>query len=292
MFGGRSDLPFESDAAGRFLPVIVAFMVFLAALALSGAIVLEAATARWSESLRSALTVQIAAGQRAETEAAIDTALDILLSTEGIESAETLPEADIVALLEPWLGTGNVSLDLPLPRLIDVGLRAGPPPDVAALAARIEAAVPGARLDDHQVWVSGLVRLGRSVQAVAAAIVALIGMAAVAVVVFTTRAGLAVHQEIIEIMHIIGARDSYIARQFQRHALALGLRGGVVGLGLAAVTLAGGVALAGEVAAPLLPRLEFPWAGWAALAALPLVVAAIATLTARFTVMRALARLA
>ena len=292
MFGVRSDLPFDGDAAGLFLPAIVAFMVFLAALALSGAIVLEAATARWSESLRSALTVQIAAGQRAETEAAIDTALDILLSTEGIESAETLPEADIVALLEPWLGTGNVSPDLPLPRLIDVGLRAGSSPDIAALAARIEAAVPGARLDDHQIWVSGLVRLGRSVQAVAAAIVVLIGVAAVAVVVFTTRAGLAVHQDIIEIMHIIGARDSYIARQFQRHALALGLRGGVIGLGLAAATLALGAALAGEVAAPLLPRLDFPWAGWAALAALPVVVAAIATLTARITVMRALARLA
>ena len=215
-----------------------------------------------------------------------------MLSTEGVESAETLPEADIVALLEPWLGTGNVSPDLPLPRLIDVGLRAGSSPDVAALAARIEAAVPGARLDDHQIWVSGLVRLGRSVQAVAAAIVVLIGVAAVAVVVFTTRAGLAVHQDIIEIMHIIGARDSYIARQFQRHALALGLRGGVIGLGLAAATLAVGVALAGEVATPLLPRLEFPWAGWAALAALPVVVAAIATLTARITVMRALARLA
>ena len=292
MFGVRSDLPFDGDAAGLFLPAIVAFMVFLAALALSGAIVLEAATARWSESLRSALTVQIAAGQRAETEAAIDTALDILLSTEGIESAETLPEADIVALLEPWLGTGNVSPDLPLPRLIDVGLRAGSSPDIAALAARIEAAVPGARLDDHQIWVSGLVRLGRSVQAVAAAIVVLIGVAAVAVVVFTTRAGLAVHQDIIEIMHIIGAHDSYIARQFQRHALALGLRGGVIGLGLAAATLALGAALAGEVAAPLLPRLDFPWAGWAALAALPVVVATIATLTARITVMRALTRLA
>ena len=292
MLGGRSELPFDGDAAGRFLPAIIAFIVFLAALALSGAIVLDGATARWSESLQSALTVQIAAGERAETEAAIDTALDILLSTEGVASAESLPEAEIVALLEPWLGVGNVSADLPLPRLIDVGLRPGARPDIAALAERIEAAVPGARLDDHQVWVAGLVRLGRSVQAVAAAVVALVGLAAIAVVVFTTRAGLAVHRDIIEIMHIIGAHDSYIARQFQRHALALGFRGGAIGLALAAATLAGGAALAGEMAAPLLPRLDFPWAGWAALAALPLAVAAIATVTARITVMRALARLA
>ncbi len=292
MFRVRSDLPFDGDAAGRFLPAIIALMVFLAALALSGAVVLEAATARWSESLRSALTVQITAGKRAETDAAIDTALDILLSTEGVEAAVALPESDIVALLEPWLGTGNVSLDLPLPRLIDVTLRAGAQPDVAALTARIEDAVPGARLDDHHVWVSGLVRLGRAVQAVALGIVAVIGLAAVAVVVFTTRAGLAVHQDIIEIMHIVGACDSYIARQFQRHALALGFRGGLIGLVVAAATLVGGAALAGEGAPPLLPRLVFPWVGWAGLAALPLAAAVIATLTARITVMRALARLA
>ena len=32
--------------------------------------------------------------------------------------------------------------------------------------------------------------------------------------IFTTRAGLAVHHNVIEILHIIGARDGYIARQF------------------------------------------------------------------------------
>ena len=72
----------------------------------------------------------------------------------------------------------------------------------------------------------------------------------------------------------------------------LGLRGGAIGLALAAATLIGGAALAGEMAAPLLPRLVFPWSGWAGLAALPFATAAIATVTARVTVMRALARLA
>ena len=65
----------------------------------------------------------------------------------------------------------------------------------------------------------------------------LIGGAAVLTVIFTTRAGLAVHHAVVEVLHLIGARDGYIARQFQRQALRLALRGGIVGLVLTLATL-------------------------------------------------------
>ena len=56
--------------------------------------------------------------------------------------------------------------------------------------------------------------------------------------VFTARIGLAIHHSVIEILHLLGAQDAYIARQFQVHALWLGLRGGVIGGMAAAVTVA------------------------------------------------------
>ena len=68
-------------------------------------------------------------------------------------------------------------------------------------------------------------------------ILALIGLATIGTVIFTTRTGLAVHQEAIEVLHLIGAQDSYIARQFATRALMLALRGGLIGLALAVPTL-------------------------------------------------------
>jgi cell division transport system permease protein len=122
-------------------------------------------------------------------------------------------------------------------------------------------------------------------------IVILIGIAAAATVVFATRTGLAVHQGAIEVLHIIGARDTYIARQFQVRAMSLALRGGLLGLILATMTLALLAGIAGNLEGPLLPQLAVTPSLWGGLAALPLAAALIATLTARITVVRTLSRL-
>jgi cell division transport system permease protein len=52
-------------------------------------------------------------------------------------------------------------------------------------------------------------------------------------VAFATRGAMAANRPIVEVLHFIGARDGYIARQFQRHFLVLGLKGGAIGGGAA-----------------------------------------------------------
>lgn len=295
MWGGRADVPFEADASSRILPFIIALMVFLATLAIAATAALNGSITRWNQGLQGKLTVQIeaplSASEGVEASARVDAALDILLSTPGIEGAAELSRAEIEGLLDPWLGKGNLSPGLPVPTLIDVTLAPGAAPDLADLSRRLAAAVPGAELDDHKLWLGKLVRLARSVQVIAALVVVLISLSAVAVIVFATRADLAAHHDIVEVLHLIGAHDFYIARQFQGQALALGLRGGVLGLVLALATFFAIAELAGELEAPLLPRLELDLTGWIAVGALPLVSALIATLTARVTVVRTLRRI-
>jgi cell division transport system permease protein len=119
-------------------------------------------------------------------------------------------------------------------------------------------------------------------------------------IVFATRTGLAIHHGTVEVLHLIGARDSFIAAQFQWPALRLGLRGGLIGLVPALLTLlalsqaAGGVAPAGTAvggAISALPQLTLaPWQ-WAALLLLPLAAGLTALATARLTVLRSLARM-
>ncbi len=291
MLARRSELPLEMDASRRTLPWLIAVMVYLAALALAGALALDAAVGRWGQGLSGTLTVQIAPEEGADVEARVAAASELLRAWEGVARVTPLSRQELAALLEPWLGPGNLSPELPVPRLIDIRLEPGAELDLEALSRRLAEAVPGAHLDDHEVWLERVIRLTRSVQLVAAAIVVLIAGAAIAIVVFTTRAGLAVHHDVIEVLHLIGARDAYIANQFQTHALILGLRGGFIGLGLAALTLVVLGRIAGTLEGAFLPGLVLGATGWAALAAMPLVAGLIATLTARTTVLRALARM-
>ena len=294
----RRDLPLERDGTGRFLPWLIALMVYLACLALAGAVMLNEASARWQSGLTGTMTVQIPApnsDRAGEHPTLVAAVLDVLNNTPGIREAQPLSHEKVIALIEPWLGQGNVANDLPIPVLIDIQLHDDPDSgtaiDTVALAIQLEQVAPGTRLDDHEIWISRMLRLSRTISAIATAIVILIGVAAAATVVFATRTGLAVHQGVIEVLHIIGARDIYIARQFQVRALSLALRGGLLGLGLAALTLALLAGVAGQLEGPLLPHFTLTPYLWGGLAALPLAAALIATLTARITVVQTLSRL-
>ncbi|MFQ5959671.1 MAG: cell division protein FtsX [Alphaproteobacteria bacterium] len=291
MLRRRSPLPLHEDAANRFLPWIVALMVYLAALSLDGALAIDGAVARWRGSQDDTLTVQVPPGDDATRDAPVTAVLEVLRATPGVAAARPLERDELVALLEPWLGKGNVAPDLPLPWLIDVTLVPEAALDPLVLETRLQVVAPGTEIDDSGIWLERLTAAARSLQAVALAVVLAIGAAAVGTVVFTTRTSLAVHHDTIEVLHLIGAHDAFVARVFARQALWLGLRGGVLGLSLAALTGGAVWYFAGDIDAPLLPRLALTPAGWGALAALPLVSALVAMLTARVTVMRALARM-
>ncbi len=296
MWRRRLDIPLNRDGSVRFLPWIIGLMVYLAGLALAGTLVLNGALERWDRGLAGTLTVQVPPPEDGKGDGGLALALQVLRQTRGVLSAEPLSREATARLLQPWLGTSLSLDDLPVPRLIDLRVDLESPPDLAALRPRLAAAAPGAVLDDHHLWLDRLATLLLSIELTTVAILVLIGAAAVLTVVFTTRTGLAVHHAVIEVLHLIGARDGYIARQFEHQALALGMRGGLMGLVLTVATLVG-IAHAAEATAVLgerarlLPALALaPW-HWVLLAALPVAAALIAMLTARLTVLRALARM-
>jgi cell division transport system permease protein len=290
MFRQHFDLPLGEDGSGRFVPWIVAVMVYLATLSVAAGMAVNRSVDKWNIGLEGTITVEIAASNASAEDAKerMARALSLLRATAGVRSAIPLADDEISRLLEPWLVQGEIPLTLPIPQLIDVRLEAGTKLDLDALGTLLENAVPGARLDDHQYWTERLSDFGRSVQITSAFIVALVALAGGGTVIFATRAGLAIHREVIELMHLVGSRDSYIAGQFQAHAMSLSLRGGVVGLALGAATLGILQAIAAPIEGSLLPTVTITAGAWAVLAALPLLAGLIATITARVTVVRAL----
>ncbi|HZT50985.1 MAG TPA: cell division protein, partial [Stellaceae bacterium] len=217
-------------------------------------------------------------------------------ATAGIVAARPLPRAEVAKLLEPWLGPTLPADELALPRLIDVRVDTARGADLEGLGKALAKAAPSAVLDDHRLWLERLAALVRAAQATALGIVVLIGGAAVLTVIFTTRAGLAVHRDVIELLHLMGARDSYIASQFQYQALRLGLGGGALGLGLALATLLGlghaadAASVFGDATVPL-PSMRLTLRDWAMLPLFPAAAAMLAMVTARVTVLGALSRM-
>jgi cell division transport system permease protein len=291
----RSEVPLDRDASGPFLPWIVAVMVYLATLAVASAIATNKVVTRWDSGLAGRMTLQIPAApvgaDPAEQATRVARALEVLRAAPFVAEARALEAGEVARLLEPWLGESLSDHDLPLPALIAIAAEPAETSDLAALKRRLAQAVPGAELDDHQRWLGRLLDLARSIEVVAGLVVALVGLAAVITVIFVTRTGLAIHRPVIELLHLIGAQDSYIATQFQWHALRFGSFGGLVGLALAAATVLAVGALLGRIESGLLPDLALSMGEWTLLALVPIATAAVATVTARLTVVHALARL-
>lgn len=288
MFWRRSDLALDANPARRYLPWLIAVIVYLAGLSLAGMMSLTSTVDRWDKGLRGTVTVELPASA-SNSEAG--KALEILRRTQGVIASRPLSPSEISRLLEPWLGKGGVTPELPLPLLIDVKIDTNAEPDLAALAIDLAVAVPGTVLDDHRKSLDRLITLARSVRLVALLVVFLVALASLTMVIFVTRTGLAIHQDGIELLHLMGAMDNYVARQFLGQALKLGLIGGVIGLALTAATIALLGHAAGAVGAGLLPRLELSPGQWLALGTVPLGVTAIAMATAYFTVLHALRKM-
>src|SRR5947209_391157 len=118
------DLGVRRALADRLLPLLVAAMTFLAALAYSGFVATSAVAHHWQQGASASLTIQVprpgepARAGNAQTRR--DAVLAILSDTSGIASTRALTDAELSDLLRPWLGASAESLSLPLPAAIAV----------------------------------------------------------------------------------------------------------------------------------------------------------------------------
>lgn len=287
----RYDLPLDKSAGAGFLTVLIGLMTFLAVLAMAASFALSAMTARWASGLENRITVEIpatdaAGGMRARADVAARAArvAETLAANADVQAAHVLTDDEIAELVRPWLGEDAGLGNIPLPGLIAVELRRAGEDVYAGLKADLSAVAPDARIDTHEAWLRDLLRFTRALQFAASLLTLVIGLTTAAAVAGAVRARMAVHHEQVELLHLMGARDRYISRQFQRHSLILALQGSIAGM------VAGGLALtmigwtAGEMDVNLLPDFTLDGLQIGAIFFLPLIVSGIAAATAAWTV--------
>ena len=274
------------------MPWVIAIMLFLTLLVAAGGLTLAEAARQGGQDLARQVTVQIIESdpaQRAAQRAAVTRALRKL---DSIAEVKPVPDAQVRALLEPWLGTGVIDADVPVPALVDVRFASVPTAEtITRLQSTLRSVAPNIRVDSHSSWMAPFFDLMRALLWLAAAVFLLLLVATSAVVILAVRSTLNTHRETIEIMHMMGGTDIQAARLFQRRVALDALLGGIVGFIVAAVVI---ITVGGRFAAVepgLLSGAHFPYYGWAILALIPLAVMALAMLMARMTVISALKRM-
>jgi cell division transport system permease protein len=275
------------------MPWVIAIMVALTVIAAAAGLSLKKTASAASAELSGGITVQIVNADPDARARQAQASVKRLQDLPIVTSVRLVPQSEVDALVEPWLGKASSTSDIiPIPALIDARLdSAVTPQTLNEVRAALRAVAPSARVDGQSSWLGPVFQAIQSLQWLAVALLLLLTFAMAAAVLLAVRSTLGANRETIEIVHLLGGTDSQIAQVFQRTMAWDAAGGGLLGLviGLVAVLFLGG--RFASLGAGLVNSGALGWLEWALLALIPLVTVALATLTARVTVLRELRRL-
>jgi cell division transport system permease protein len=271
------------------IPWVIAILIALVVIAAAGGLALRNLSQAASAGLSSAVSVQVIEPNpdlRAERSAA---AIKVLTALPGVTAVRAVPEAELVAMLEPWLGEGASSGDVPIPALIDVELAASAgPAEVARIAAAVKAEVPGARVDAQGDFLGPVNDALVAVQWLVFGVAVMVALATAAAVWLAAKNAFVAARDTVEIMHLLGASQRQITAVFLRDVLREAVLGAMLGagLGVAAVWLLGQQFAA--LGSGMVSGGGLTLADWLVIGAVPLAGVLLAGLTARITIALAL----
>ena len=217
------------SVTGRSLTLVITIMCFLACLTAGAVYMMNQSASAWLRDIASEVTVQVEVKERSDVDKLVADVSSYLSRQPGIATVRALSIADAAQLLEPWLGQTEALKTLPVPRLVALELDRNTPPDLDALRTQLGEQFKGVTLDDHRRWQQQIRTITRSFALGGLAILLLVGAATTAIIVSATKSAMASNREIVEVLHFVGATDRFIAREFERHFLRLGVRAGIVG---------------------------------------------------------------
>jgi cell division transport system permease protein len=251
----------------------------------------------WQSEVAREVTIQVRPAADRDIEADIAKAAAVARAASGVAEVRPYSKEEGARLLEPWLGTGLPLDDLPVPRIVVVRIASGAAPDLAQLRQTLGEQVPAASLDDHRGFVDRMRAMSSAAFAGGIGVLVLVLVATMLSVTFATRAAMASNRPVIEVLHLIGAKDSFIAGHFQRHFLQLGLKGGLIGGGsalalFALADLANGwlASAGGDQVATLFGNFSIGVLGYIAVLAQVGLIAYVTATTSRRIVTRTIAR--
>ncbi len=284
-----STLPIDEGYSKTFLRVIVTVSVFLFAITLAGVLGINTMFENSKRQVVANFTVQVLPlPDYEDSKKDLLNVVGFLEKYPDVKEVTVLSEGELHALLKPWLGD-NVDVDLlPIPKLLDVKINHAKQFDYKELAVRLSEVSPQASINDHNLWLSRLLRFINSLKMLALTVLVMVAGACVAALVYAVKTGLNVHRDIINILHIMGATDRYIAMNYVKQISGMSFMAGILGtvLSIPAIMLVGGMAK--EIEAGIFNAVHFGVENWLVILLLPLISAALTAVTSYVTVVKTL----
>ena len=264
-------VPLLTDPTTKYLSWSVTFLVWLATVTLGLSIIVSNLGDKSVHEPTDKFTIQINPTELDNFDrfdAKIKSAIKTLLNLPGVRSAEKISYGQMTKILRPLIGT-DVLPDptaFPLPTLIEIQLADKTQYPSERLRSSITSTIPDAKVLQRSNGFDNSNRIRTAINLLTLEIIVLIFLAFVVSIIFTTRTGLIVHSDIIELLYLLGARNKDIARQFSDHSFIASLKGTLLGWLFAGITFLAFAQVIEWETLDVLAVLSVTWLEWASLA--------------------------
>ncbi len=294
----KKELPLKDEKSQIFLQIMISIAIFLFAVSLAGVLSINAMIKNWNDSIIGSMTIQIMPVNsidkeqaKEDTQTHANNVLEFLKTLKEVDDASILGEYQIKKLLSPWLGDG-ISLDnLPIPQLIDVKLKKDAEIDFIKLSEKLIEISPLASVDNHKLWLSKLISFADGLKILALSVLILVLAISCGAIYYSTQTSMGLHKNIIEILHIMGAKDAYIAQQYSYRTGIVGVIGGIIGLAFAIPSIFILSGLSNTIEGGIIAQARLSQGDWIIIFTLPLFSGFVAMQTAYLTVKNKLQKL-
>lgn len=296
--GRRGEINTEDDDTSAFMYVLTSIYMYLFIVVLAIVMAINAMADSWKKDIMGSVTVQIIPvedeNKHVDAEKTLEQQNKVLQYIENLSavaSAKALDTQTIEKLMTPWLGNKVNISSLPIPVLLDVKLKPNSELNYDEVTRGLRQVSEYASIDNHRLWLNRLLKFAASLKNIAITVLLMvIGICAFSIY-YSTRTSLGININSIEILHIIGAKDDYIARQYARNFVKIGFFSGIIGL-MAAIPSIILVAKYGvSTGSGLIKGAQLSTLAWSLIITTPLFSALYAMIVSYFTVKKSLEKM-
>ena len=235
--GRRSEISTEDDDTSAFMYVLTSIYMYLFIVVLAIVMAINAMADSWKKDIMGSVTVQIIPvedeNKHIDTEKTQEQQNKVLQYVENLSAVASVKALDaqtVEKLMTPWLGNKVNISSLPIPVLLDVKLKPNSELNYDEVTRGLRQVSENASIDNHRLWLNRLLKFASSLKNIAMTVLFMvIGICAFSIY-YSTRTSLGININTIEILHIIGAKDNYIAHQYAKNFVKIGFFAGIIGL--------------------------------------------------------------
>lgn len=235
--GRRSEINAEDDDTSIFMYVLTSIYMYLFIVVLAIVMAINAMADSWEKDIMGSVTVQIIPvedeNKHIDAEKTLEQQNRVLQYVENLSAVESVKALDaqtVEKLMTPWLGDKVDISSLPIPVLLDVKLKQNAELNYDEVTRGLRQVSENASVDNHRLWLNRLIKFATSLKNMALSVLFMVITICAFSIYYSTRTSLGINLNTIEILHIIGAKDDYIARQYAKNFAKIGFFSGIIGL--------------------------------------------------------------